>query len=106
MIVKKIRFKNEDTGTHWIGIAVADNWFDMFWLVDENSDPWQCEFAPITSGSILVSRIPDGDIGFNSEDADLSESLEMDELIEDNSLWKKIDWDKKIGSPYKRLRAL
>ena len=84
---------NEDNGTYWIGIAVAADWMDMFWQVDEHGDPWQCEFTSINNGSVMVGLENDFD---DPSLCELSESM----IESDASVWKKIDWDKKIGNPH------
>ena len=79
------RFKDD------IGIVVAKNMHDLFWMIDAVIDPHEVEIKKITYCNINFKVIKDED----EIEVEFDNSCSvLDDVIFDEKGWKKIDWSK------------
>jgi hypothetical protein len=81
-----------------VGFVIADNTEDLFWAVDEVTNPHECEYKRITRGGVLwhgvgevySTELDDEGTGFTStplDGAELAEATFMQ--YEDKRAWKR-----------------
>lgn len=69
------RFLNEDGNfTDYVGMAIAKDMVDLFWIIDEFGNPHSC----------VIKDIQGGGICFNVKSLGLDESEETEELQEES----------------------
>jgi len=90
----------------WIGFATGKDWGQLFWAVDFQVDPYECEYIPMNQfcGSWKIKNREHHE-ATEFEEFDDDEDIEMD--IEwpvapemNDPRWKPIDWNSKPGTLY------
>jgi hypothetical protein len=52
------RFMTSDgDSSGWVGLAVAKNTIELFWVIDRFGDPHGCEIMPIENAGMCVHRV-------------------------------------------------
>ena len=84
-------------GKEFVGIYAADNEPELFWLVDQLTDPYICEYARLGFGGICFAGtcskfVPYDEMTDKEIDAgtELNEPRFTDELYEFKGRWKPI----------------
>ena len=72
----------------WVGFAFAQSMEELFWQIDNHTDPYQVEIRKALSGSACVMQISDG--------ADYYEEMNHEIIgncaFDDEKGWKKPKW--------------
>lgn len=86
------RFVDEDgKPTGCMGLAVAKDMTEIFWMIDEYDDPFSCEVKKAKSGAFCVRQEwKPGDV---LENFDIEPS-EANPIFDEDIGWKKYDWTK------------
>ena len=70
-----------------VGFVEADSIHELFWLVDEATDPYGCDYKRITNGGVLWQ-----------ESCGVYSTERIVDQYEDNRSWKRFKIADRIGS--------
>ena len=86
--MKAFWFKFTSVDNSYIGLAVAKDYEELFWVIDEHGDPFMCEVMRVEKSASFCARELTEDEGF--DDVEFSE---LKPCTEDER-WKHPDWEK------------
>jgi len=86
----------------WFGLAAASSMGELFWLIDESTDPFRVEVKLVTCGvgvcfKEIETMVCADDADYERSDLEITEGLFLE--IEEDKGWEVIDWVK-LGYPF------
>jgi hypothetical protein len=100
-----VRLKDED---QLVAVLVVNSLHDLFWSIDEVTDPWSCEYKLLNGGGVCWSSANTGvvyeqhEIDSDEPDDDGKEKINLDGAkltdyaymqYEDNRKWKSFKYE-------------
>lgn len=83
----------------WHGLAVARDLYELFWLIDEEGDPYAAQIKPIKAGFVAF-RVDEDE---RLEEATVSEKAR--DAIDEQDGWRFPDWEA-VRAPHEPNRKI